>query len=353
MSSEPLLSYFRGDGSAAASPRRIDNAVLTDDVLLAQTAPSGYRLLGEQGRSVVTAVNVALVLRAPLLVAGEPGSGKTQLAYGIANELGRPAPMKFVTKSTSQAQDLLYVYDAVQHFRAGQTGVARDVREFIDYSALGLAILLGLPLEQRRAFLAPSLFAAELAPTAVQAALRAPEPQQAVVLVDEIDKAARDFPNDLLTEVETLTFRIPELGGAQTPAPAPSYRPIIVVTTNSERPLPDAFLRRCVYVHLECPSGEHLDAILASRLEDLFAASSILLRDARRLFEQVRAQGVLDKNPGLAELIQFLQALAASGADTDLPIAAQREPIVRALPTLAKSTLDHQRLRAVVDSWSG
>lgn len=357
MTNRSVLDFFRGDG-IRSKPVKIASLVLNDKAFAAQTDPAGYRLTGEDNEAVVAAINVSLVLRSPLLVSGEPGSGKTQLAYAIAHELGRPRPLKFVAKSTSTARDLLYHYDAVQHFRAVQTQARVDPRDFIEYSALGLAMLAGLPLEARRRFLSPGVFdrkqdaAASADRREVLSLLRARTPQQLVLLIDEIDKAPRDFPNDLLSEIETMSFSVPELGGLESLPLPPGLRPIVVVTTNSERPLPDAFVRRCVYTHLQYPREEALEEVLTSRLTGTFATGAPLVRDTRAFFEFVREQRTLHKDPGLAELIQFLQALAALGADPSQGIQAQGALAAMAVPVLGKSNEDQERLKALLQAWS-
>lgn len=359
MTQNLFFDFFRGNGQKRKERVVIKNHVMSDQVLLAQTAPEGYRLGGLSGGSTIAAVNVALVLRSAILVSGEPGSGKTQLAFAIAHELGRDQPLKFVCKSTSRAQDLLYTYDAVQHFRASQAKAAADVREYIQYSPLGLAILLALPLKDRVQFLPTSVFDTSkdkgLSDNRISTLkrLRAKEAQQTVVLIDEIDKAPRDFPNDLLDEIENLTFKILELGGIETPRPVSALRPIVIITTNSERPLPDAFLRRCVFTHLTYPAGPELEEILSSRLNGVLAAGSPLLRDISAFYEATRAAKVLDKDPGVSELIQFIQIVACMGADPNVVISGQREIILRGIGVLAKSQNDVDRVSSLIMGWSG
>ncbi|MFJ6024346.1 AAA family ATPase [Brevundimonas sp. NPDC092305] len=345
--SSRFLDFYRGSGVARGEDFPIRSLEVSETLIAAQTRPEGYRLGGSpRGQAIITAVNVALALRTPLLVSGEPGSGKTQLGYAIAWELGRPEPLKFTTKSTSVARDILYEYDAVRHFRASQTGAVVDVRDYINYAPLGLAILLGSPLATRRHFLSPAVFEeshdADLLPVQAELhrLLRAEAPRQAVVIIDEIDKAPRDFPNDLLDELNTLGFRIPELQGLQTPQLEVGLRPIVLVTTNGERALPDAFLRRCAYIHMTYPTGEELDDILMSRLGGVFDEGSIFRRDVRILFERIREADEMQKPPGIAELIQFLQATAALGADPNRSLADQRMIALDAAPLLAKSQGD-------------
>src|SRR5262249_41495666 len=189
-------------------------------------APELY--IADKGLS--DAVNVALILGQPLLVTGEPGTGKTQLAASIACELELPPPLLFVAKTTSTAKDLFYRYDALthfhdSHFRQGQLAM----ESYIAYEALGLAILLSLPVADGDPLLPPHL--------------RGKGPTRSVVLIDEIDKAPRDLPNDVLNEIETLSFTVRETGRSVTASSG--YRPVVVITSNSEKNLPDAFLRRC------------------------------------------------------------------------------------------------------------
>lgn len=363
------MDFYRGTGETPGSEKQVKSPILTDAVFAAQTSPDKYRLVGiddgedQPGERVVRAINTALALQMPLLVSGEPGSGKTQLGYAIAHELGKPAPMKFVTKSVSTAQDLFYTYDAVRHFQitqtAGKDGAAdesvSDVRNFIDLAPLGLAILLALPLDGRRPFLPPNFESVEASnPQQAErlAQLKNPEPRQSVVIIDEIDKAPRDFPNDLLHEMENLRFRVPELGGIETPGIESGLQPIIIITTNSERQLPDAFLRRCAYVHIEYPRGKALESILASRLAGVFEASSPFLVDAQKFYEDLRAKQIIDKPPGTAELLQFLQAMAASGVDQNQPMGAQPDLVAQGVALLGKIKTDQERILTAMTDWA-
>ena len=363
------MDFYRGTGATPEAEKQVKSPILTDAVFSAQTSPDKYRLVGieagedQPGERVVRAINTALALQMPLLVSGEPGSGKTQLGFAIAHELGKPAPMKFVTKSVSTAQDLFYTYDAVRHFQITQTAskedgldqAASDVRHFIDLAPLGLAILLALPLEQRRPFLPPNFDQIEASnPQQAErlAQLKNPDPRQSVVIIDEIDKAPRDFPNDLLHEMENLRFRVPELGGIETPSIESGLQPIIIITTNSERQLPDAFLRRCAYVHIEYPRGKALESILASRLAGVFEASAPFLADAQKFYEDLRAKQIIDKPPGTAELLQFMQAMAANGVDHTQPIAAQVELVQQGVALLGKIKTDQERILTALADWA-
>jgi MoxR-like ATPase len=350
------VNFYRGDGQAR-SDVALASGALPADALKNMRAPQGYRPNGE----TVKAVNVALALNMPLLIGGEPGSGKTLLGDAVALELGKTGPFKFITKSTSQARDLFYTFDAVRYFQAKpRAGAAEtDPKDFIEVQALGLAILLALPLEARRPYLPADVFdpardATVSADTAARRALlRDPALRQSLVIVDEVDKAPRDFPNDILDELENMRFRVPELGGLETPTPASDKRPIVFLTTNSERQLPDAFLRRCAFLHIDYPRGADLEAIVAARLTGLFDAGAPLLKDAVAFYSAVRARSQLSKPPGTAELLQFLRAARVNGADPAKPIAAQADVIANGLMLLAKTKPDIAPLQDALTSWRG
>ena len=207
--------------------------------------PAGY--IADKG--LRDAVNVALALGQPLLVTGEPGTGKTQLAASIAHELELPL-IPFYTKTTSTAQDLFYQYDALRRFHDAQICESvSDIEHYISYNALGQAILLSQAGDRAAALLPEHL--------------RGKGPSRAVVLIDEIDKAPRDLPNDILNEIEKMRFFVKETG-AVFEAEA-QYRPVLVLSSNSEKQLPDAFLRRCVFYHIEFPDTKQLAAIIDRR----------------------------------------------------------------------------------------
>jgi MoxR-like ATPase len=200
------------------------------------------------------AVNVALLLRQPLMVTGAPGTGKTVLASSIAFELGLDPPLPFETKSTSQARDLFYAYDALGRFTAKEFGSGTGrAADYISFNALGEAIVRAND------------------PGTVQDVLPTgylhPGKRRSVVLIDEVEKAPRDFPNDILNEIERMYFRIPELGNRRVEADPDQY-PIVLMTNNSEKSLPDAFLRRCIYYNIPFPDADALEAIVLARLVD-------------------------------------------------------------------------------------
>ena len=233
---------------------------------------------------LVEAADVAVRLQMPLLLTGEPGVGKTQAAYWLAAKLGLDL-LEYAVRSTATASDLFYGYNSLAHYHAAGLATRHQqssapnnalpspeqtVLRYITFHALGEAILRAAPRDQ------------------VREIHQHPGggPSRSVVLLDEIDKAPRDLPNDVLRSVETMRFRVPELGGRQIEA-SPELRPVVVATSNSERGLPDAFLRRCIYYHIPFPGEDQLKAIVEARLglpgsrQDLGAALEIffLLRD--------------------------------------------------------------------------
>ncbi|HEX3482015.1 MAG TPA: MoxR family ATPase [Kofleriaceae bacterium] len=254
--------------------------------------PGGKRLSrrGQSGRYLASedlalAVNTALAVEQPLLLTGEPGTGKTELAWSIAEELGLGEVEEFHTRSDSEATDLLYRFDNVRRFADAHRG--RDEVEQLDrYVALGP---LGRALESG---------------------------QRRVVLIDEIDKAPRDFPNDLLDVIDQMSFLITETGkripdrDPERDPPAP--RPIVIITSNVERQLPDPFLRRCVYHHIEPPDGQRLAEILRERLADLRIEDQILAAAIKR-YEGVRQIEGLRKKPATHELISWVKVLVRAG----------------------------------------
>lgn len=311
---------FRGVGPIegwASPPSRNGLAALTD--------PSRY----QAGDALVRAVNVAVNLSMPLLVTGEPGSGKTQLAYRIAAELTQAGPLRFDTKSSSQANDLFYTFDAMRYFAQSQIEAAMSralppAREFVRYQGLGEAILRTLPREEVEELL-PSSFADY-------------QPGPSVVLIDEIDKAPRDFPNDLLNHIENREFVIPELGGSHVSA-NPEFPLVVVITSNTEKQLPDPFLRRCVYHHIELDEDSIMQ-IVSARLPDL-PLSTDGFGDARDFFFTLRgASSRLEKPPSTSELLDWLRALAHEGLRPDRPLREQRDRAVACLGTLVKTEAD-------------
>jgi MoxR-like ATPase len=298
-----------------------------------QNHPSGY--LPDPG--LVDAVNVALLLGQPLLLTGEPGTGKTQLARSVAYELNFGCEV-FETKSTSTARDLFYYYDMLGRFYAAQTGVgSQRPLDYITYNAFGLAILRSNPEEAVRDLLLEGF---------VHGGAR-----RCVVLIDEIDKAPRDFPNDLLNEVENMYFKVPELENVTVSA-SPEMRPVLVVTSNSEKHLPDAFLRRCIFYNIPFPDEARLREIVMARIGEYFdGPESALLSDALKLFKALRDSNSLRKKPATAELIGWLVSLRENGAAFDRPLRGRPEVAHACMSALVKSGEDQLIAQGVLDDW--
>ena len=225
---------------------------------------------------LMSAVNVAITLEKPLLIKGEPGTGKTLLAQAVADALGEQL-LVWNVKSTTKAQDGLYVYDVVQRLYDSQfgTGGVDDIARYIKLGKLGEA------------------FRAE---------------QRVVLLIDEIDKADLEFPNDLLWELDQMEFYIPETGETV----RARQRPVVIITSNAEKELPDAFLRRCVFHYIEFPDRAQMEQIVRVHFGDL---EQDLLTQALEAFYWVRGLRDIEKRPSTSELVDWLRALAAGGVD--------------------------------------
>lgn len=321
--------FYRGEGTQ----RRESPAELPSSRRVQLLKPEHYR--ADPG--LRDACNVALLLGQPLLLTGEPGTGKTQFAYHLAWELGFGTPLKFETKSNSTARDLFYTYDALKRFQDAQSGViSSSPLDYITYQALGWAILQTREPGEVKSFL-PSNFEHS-------------GKTRSVILIDEIDKAPRDFPNDLLNELEYMYFRIPELGNATIEAD-PSLQPILIITSNSEKDLPDAFLRRCVYYNIPFPEAERLAEIVSNRLGLHAGSSSPFLHSALDLFHRLRdPQTGLRKKPATAELLGWLVTLKSLTRDLENPLT-QKEIALSTLSSLVKTAEDQERAKKVVEQW--
>jgi MoxR-like ATPase len=229
--------------------------------------------------SLNASVNAAVTLERPLLIKGEPGTGKTLLAHSIAESLG----MKLMTwhvKSTTRAQDGLYLYDVVRRLNDSRfgTGDITNIENYIDLGVLGKA------------------FESE---------------ERVVLLIDEVDKADPEFPNDLLHELDAMEFAVVETGRVV----KASKRPIVVITSNAEKELPDAFLRRCVFHYIEFPDTELMEKIVEVHFPDM--GRELLLAALQRFYD-LRKKDSLQKKPSTSELIDWLMVLVKGGVSMEL-----------------------------------
>jgi len=247
------------------------------------------------------AVNAAVKLRRPLLVKGEPGTGKTVLAHEIAEAIGAPL-IEWHIKSTTKAHQGLYEYDAVARLRDGQLGDPR-VHEISNYIKRG---------KLWEAFTSPEL---------------------PVLLIDEIDKADIEFPNDLLQELDRMEFHVYETHETI----VAQERPIVVITSNNEKELPDAFLRRCFFHYIKFPDRETMQAIIDVHFPGI---QTMLVQKAMDIFYQVRDVPGLKKKPSTSELIDWLKLLLHE--DMPLEILQSRDP-AKAIPPLHGALLKNEQ----------
>ena len=247
------------------------------------------------------AVNAAVTLERPLLIKGEPGTGKTVLAEQVAESLGVPL-LEWHIKSTTKAQQGLYEYDAVARLRDSQLGEerARDVKNYIKRGKLWDA------------------FTAE---------------QRPILLIDEIDKADIEFPNDLLQELDRMEFYVYETNETIKAA----VRPIVIITSNNEKELPDAFLRRCFFHYIKFPDAETMDQIVGVHFPGI---KKRIVSDALKIFYEMREVPGLKKKPSTAELLDWLKLILAE----DLPeeILTERDPR-KAIPPLHGALLKNEQ----------
>ncbi|MBF0136519.1 MAG: MoxR family ATPase [Magnetococcales bacterium] len=328
---------------------------------------------------LIQAVNVALILGRPLLLTGEPGVGKSSLAAHVAAELGLDL-IKYRVTSQTTGTDLFYKFDYLGEFRDAQS--RRSVTEpemvaksemivpattdgtspssdnppamdqqrmrFIQFQALGKAILLANEWETVQDLwqLGRDEFKG---------------PARTLVLIDEIDKAPRDVPNDILNDLEEMKFYIPQLSdkenkgnqGREVSAPK-ELRPIVILTSNSEKNLPDAFLRRCVYFDIRLEK-EKLPEIVANRIKDGISKDCPLLKDCLELFSLLRQDGSgIRKKPSTAELLNWLHWLRSTGLAANDSLKKQKEAnLLGGLSCLVKSREDWQLGEQILTKWLG
>ncbi|QHI73287.1 AAA family ATPase [Aminipila terrae] len=229
-------------------------------------------------KELMNAVNVAIALKKPLLIKGEPGTGKTMLAESIAKAMNMKL-LVWSIKSTTKAQEGLYVYDTVQRLYDSQFGEGdvSDIKQYIKLGKMGEA------------------FDSE---------------EQVVLLIDEIDKADLEFPNDLLWELDKMEFYINETKETI----KTKNRPIVIITSNAEKELPDAFLRRCIFHYIEFPTKDKMEEIIKVHFGDI---DKNLAEAAMNAFYQIREMKDIQKKPSTSELLDWLQALMISGISID------------------------------------
>ena len=246
-------------------------------------------------------VNIAVALGRPLLIKGEPGTGKTLLSMSIGRALGLGLIIWNI-KSTTKARDGLYIYDTVQRLYDSQFGDGNvsDIKRYINLGQLGEA------------------FASD---------------KRVVLLIDEIDKADLDFPNDLLWELDMMNFYIPETKETVTAR----QRPIVIITSNAEKELPDAFLRRCIFHYISFPGPEMMAEIARVHYPDL---EDFLLQEVLKAFYWMRKISGLHKKPSTSELLDWVQALNVGGIEP--------ERICRELPFLGAVLKHNQDLDTVL-----
>lgn len=247
------------------------------------------------------AVNASVTLQRPLLIKGEPGTGKTMLAEEVAASMGKKL-ISWHIKSTTKAQQGLYEYDAVSRLRDSQLGddKVHDIKNYIKQGMLWQA------------------FTAD---------------EQVVLLIDEIDKADIEFPNDLLVELDKMQFSVYETGETI----QAKHRPIIIITSNNEKELPDAFLRRCFFHYINFPDKKTMQEIIKVHHPELKKA---MLNAALEVFFEVRDAPGLKKKPSTSELIDWIKLLVAD----DIPIEAlQNKSIKEAIPPLYGALLKNEQ----------
>ncbi len=260
-------------------------------------------------KALMEIVNVAMILGKPLVIKGEPGTGKTLLAHSIAEAVQKKL-LIWNIKSTTKAKDGLYVYDTVQRLNDARfkDRDISDIRQYIKMGKLGQAFTAS---------------------------------ERVILLIDEIDKADIEFPNDLLNELDEMSFHINELDEEV----KATHRPVVIITSNSEKELPDAFLRRCVFYYIEFPDEEMMESIVKVHYPDI---EDKVMREAIKKFYWLRQVDGLRKKPSTSELLDWIKAVSMGGLDlskytTELPF----------LGALVKSEQDTEKVARVAQQQHG
>jgi MoxR-like ATPase len=378
MPTNTKLSEFIKAGVPGLTPELLDHLPLPWHTIAESGA--GYDI----GEGLLHATQVALLLRQPMLITGDPGVGKTRFAAALAHRLQLQEDRfhRINVKTTTSGRDLLYSFDDIARFRdatvgrlTGRGGAAevgiRPLASYVVLNGLGRAIVRSAgpafvvrPAGVSMLEVAGSAHAhkaeitlGELFPQEFKGSVG---PEHTLVLIDEMDKAPRDAPNDLLVEIEEMRFMIRELG-MEIRASA-SHWPIVIFTSNSERSFPDPFLRRCIFHHIELPDDERLAQIVAERVSSLrqtamegdgkpkkplIKTDSPLLKDAIEKFREAR-KIELDKPPGTAELIALVAALLEWGKSLTQPMSLTPKEAAQFAGIIAKTRRDEEKIRSLL-----
>ena len=267
------MQFFVVKDNIVRKQERIN--VYMDSTMQQEFQGTGEYVASEE---LMASVNIAIALKKPLLIKGEPGTGKTMLAEAVAKALGKKLIIWNI-KSTTKAQEGLYVYDTIQRLYDGQFGEegVNDIARYIKLGKLGEA------------------FDSE---------------EQVVLLIDEIDKADLEFPNDLLWELDQMEFYINETKRTV----KAKHRPIVIITSNAEKELPDAFLRRCIFHYIDFPNQELMEEIVRVHFPNV---EENLLKNAMEVFYNIRTIRDILKKPSTSELIDWVNALQIGGIPAD------------------------------------